>query len=218
MTADGTTRGPVRIAWAHVAAGAVPDPVEIARLAPDQAARAAGMPPADATRFVRGRMLMARLAGEVAGRPPAVITSRCERCGGNHGRPAAVDAPAVVGVSYADGLVVAVAAPSAEVTALGVDVEAGDDPDRRLDDLAALFAPAPPPTLREWTLIEAAVKADGRGMRIPPAGVRLTGASRTRAVEVRLPGRAQPIQTVAVRGPAGHVVSLAVVARARSGS
>ncbi|MFT4306699.1 MAG: hypothetical protein QM604_07390 [Microbacterium sp.] len=217
VSTDGV-RTPVRVAWAEVRAGAVPDPDEVARLVPDQAGRAREMAPEAAARFVRGRMLMARLAGEVTGRPSAMITSRCERCGGNHGRPAVVDAPAVVGVSYSGGMVVAAAAPSAEITALGVDVEAGEDPDRRLADLAALFAPSRPPTLREWTLIEAAVKADGRGMRIPPAQVRMAGVSRAGRVGVRLPGRARPIETLAVRGPAGHVVSLAVVSRARSAS
>jgi 4'-phosphopantetheinyl transferase len=110
-------------------------------------------------------------------------------------------------VSYAAGLAVVAAAPAGAARAIGVDAEAG--PDRPMPALAGLFAPRHPPTLREWTRIEAALKADGRGLRVEPRDVRLDGATAV------VPSSAT-VELFDVDGPAGLVVSFAIDRRDRS--
>ncbi len=101
-----------------------------------------------------------------------------------------------------------------EVTAIGVDIEQVASSDgTSLTELAALFAPRPPPTLREWTLIEAAVKADGRGLRVSVSEVRLDEGHLVLpgGFAVRMPGRTASIEAAPAPGPAGFAVSVAVV-------
>lgn len=138
----------------------------------------------------RGRMLLADLTGGVA------VAQHCPTCGsGDHGALRAEGW--AVSVSYAGDLVVAAAQQGAE--ALGVDVEPEG---REVGDLAALFAPYPPPDLECWTRIEAVLKADGRGLRVPPSSVRFDGDTAT------LDGVAYDVRRF--DGPAGFVVSVAV--------
>lgn len=138
------------------------------------------------------------------------MQNTCLRCGDAHGPLVAAHAPVRLSVSYAGDLVVVAAAPSSAVEALGVDAERADDPDAPLHDLTALFAPHRPPSTRGWTRIEAALKADGRGVRIAPDRVR---ADERNAL---VPGAA-PVQLRDVPGlPAGVVATLAFRAAAES--
>ncbi|MDJ1114891.1 hypothetical protein [Microbacterium dauci] len=115
---------------------------------------------------------------EALGAADATVVTRCDHCGSSdHGRPRTADGAHVVSVAYAADLAVVAAAPASTVRAIGVDAEAG--PDRQMPDLAGLFAPRHPPTLREWTRIEATLKADGRGLRVEPREVRLDGMTAT---------------------------------------
>ena len=107
----------------------------------------------------------------------------------------------VASLSYADEIVVAAVAPWDDVSALGVDVEPAA---RATGDLSALFAPRPAPGIREWTRIEAVLKASGRGIRVDP-----------RSIDVRGPIAhlgADAFDLATVTGPEGYVVSVAAAA------
>lgn len=148
--------------------------------------------------------LLAALVARLAPGADARVGRRCAVCGGtDHGAPVALGAPVVLSAAYAGGMVVAAAAPAAQAAAIGIDAERGE-PGTILTGLSNLIDP--PPSLRDWTRIEAALKADGRGLRVPPDAVRLDGDA------ARVPGRLDPIALRDVPGPAGLVVSLAVAA------
>lgn len=163
-----------------------------------------------------GRSLLVRLIDELAPGADAALETRCAVCGhADHGPPRPVSAPVVVSVSYADPLVIAAAVRREDACAVGVDVEqarAG-----ALDELAPLFAPAGPPDIASWTLIEAALKADGRGIRVEPSAVRLAAApTPTLLPDARLahlPGRADPLEVAPVAGPDGYALSVCVARR-----
>ncbi|QLD10955.1 chemotaxis protein CheY [Microbacterium oleivorans] len=142
------------------------------------------------------------------------LTRGCPYCGGPHGPVRALDGPAPapfsVAVAYADGW--AVVAASARGP-FAIDAEP-----RRMD-AAALHrirttlgdARADAAT---WTRVEAAVKADGRGLRIDPAEVRLSEVAGGWAA--RIPGRPDPLFVSEAAGPPGIVVSLAAAPGAAS--
>jgi 4'-phosphopantetheinyl transferase len=113
--------------------------------------------------------LVRALAGELAPGSDLRIERRCPVCGGPHGRPVLPFVPVHASIAYADPWVVVAVAHAENTAEIGIDAErAGARP-----DLAALFAPADPPDLRGWTAIEAVLKADGRGLMVPPDEVRL---------------------------------------------
>ncbi|CAL4859207.1 hypothetical protein [Microbacterium sp. MM2322] len=145
---------------------------------------------------VAGRHLL-REALSLLGVADTGIRQRCEVCGGvDHGPLRSDDA--AISVAYAPGVVVAAAA---HARAIGIDVErdAGT-----LPGLDALFAPSPPPDAGGWTAIEAALKADGRGLRVDPATVVVADG------RARVPDNDRTIAVHRVTGPAGYVVSLAI--------
>ena len=117
-----------------------------------------------------GRALIRALASELAPGADLRIEQRCPVCGGPHGRPLLPHAPLLASAAYADPWVVVAVAREQDADAIGVDVEL----EGAAPDLALLFAPADPPDLRGWTAIEAALKADGRGLMVPPDQVRLS--------------------------------------------
>jgi 4'-phosphopantetheinyl transferase len=83
-------------------------------------------------------------------------------------------APFVASVSYAGNLaVVAVAPRTAEVSAIGVDAELDLDRQRDAAGLGGVLGGDREVTVQEWTRVEAALKADGRGLRVDPALVRV---------------------------------------------
>lgn len=173
------------------------------------------MPAPDVTVVRSGRALVGWAAGadarsavldrllEAAGAGGDTVEHSCPHCGSTeHGPLRTSSGTVVVSLSHAGDLTAGAVARASAAASVGVDVE----PDRgegRLNELAPLFAPAEPPTLREWTLIEAAAKADGRGLRIPPSLIVLDGAT------AYVPGRA-PIDIAAVEGPEGYLISVAI--------
>ena len=77
----------------------------------------------------------------------------------------------------------------------------------------AVLARAPPDT-EGWTLLEAALKADGRGVAVDLAEVQIGaigtgGLAGSRAV--RIPGRVDAADAGVIAGPAGFVLSAAMV-------
>lgn len=211
---DEAALGPVRIAWTLAADDA--DLLDAVRLlGPSQRMRHDGMDAPRARRFATGRWLLATLVPEAAS-GAGFIESVCDQCGGDHGRPRVAGAPFAVSVSYAGDMVAAAVASTDSASAVGIDIErrtsVDDDP---LNELAGLFAPRTPPGLREWTEIEAAVKADGRGLRIPPSDVEFGERSAMllpggRVVHV--PGRHERFEVAPAPGPPDHIVSVAVIA------
>lgn len=140
------------------------------------------------------------LAADLAPGANLRIERRCLVCGGPHGRPRLPHAPVHASIAYADPWVVVAVARAEDAAAIGIDAE----PDGATLDLAALFAPADPPDLRGWTAIEAVLKADGRGLMVPPDEVRLLPGGRASGPD----GTAYLVLPV-VAAP-GMVVSLAL--------
>jgi 4'-phosphopantetheinyl transferase len=119
------------------------------------------------TRRTRGRELMQELVAQLAGVPASdvVIEARCPDCGGPHGRPIVMHPPAArdvrVTLAYAGSSIVSAAIAG---RSLGVDAEPAGEAAR-----AETFrGPFGDDALRHWTRIEAALKADGRGLRVDP--------------------------------------------------
>jgi 4'-phosphopantetheinyl transferase len=123
--------------------------------------------------FVQGRMLLRKLAGELLGLDPVAVplSASCPDCGGPHGQPRIPGL--TVSVSRCATAIVAVAALEGTV---GVDVEPLEGTAERA---AAIADVAGGGGIRHWTSVEAALKADGRGLRVDPRNVAVTGASAT---------------------------------------
>lgn len=142
-----------------------------------------------------------------AGAAADTVTHACPHCGStDHGPLRASSGTVVLSLSRAGDLTTGAIARADAAASVGIDVEgldAGRTADAPLLDLAGLFAPAAPPTLRQWTMIEAAVKADGRGLRIAPGDVVLVGE------RAHIPDRS-PIEVAAVDAPPGYVISVAI--------
>lgn len=103
------------------------------------------------------------------------LTQVCSRCGGPHGPIAVAGAPARVSVAYAGVFAIVAVADERVVSALGIDAELEVDPVRDAAGLAGVLGPGSSPSVRAWTRVEAALKADGRGLRVDPARVRVDG-------------------------------------------
>lgn len=210
---DGTALGPVRIVWREADPAVTADDA-LRRLGPSQVHRHQHLDAARRGRFATGRLLLAALIPELISSDGVRLTSVCDQCGGDHGRPRVEGAPFAVSVSYAGDMVAAAAVGLESASAVGIDIELrrGDE-DAPLRELTALFAPWPPPRLREWTQIEAAVKADGRGLRIPPSAVTF-GERSTMLLPggraVHMADSDDRVEVAAAPGPPGHVLSVAV--------
>ena len=121
--------------------------------------------------FVQGRMLLRTLAGELLFLDPAAVplSATCPDCGGPHGQPRIPGL--TVSLSRCATAIVAVAALKGTV---GIDVEplrGTAERDAAIADVAGGGG------IRHWTSVEAALKADGRGLRVDPRGVTVTGSS-----------------------------------------
>ncbi|KJL49079.1 hypothetical protein RS84_00709 [Microbacterium hydrocarbonoxydans] len=151
----------------------------------------------DARRTVLDRLL------RDAGSPGDAVTHECPRCGSAaHGPLRTSSGTTVLSLSHAGDLTAGAIARADAAASVGIDIEA-DRGSAPLTELAALFAPREPPTLREWTMIEAVVKADGRGLRIAPADIRFEGSL------ARIAGRS-PIEVAEIEAPSGYVISVAI--------
>jgi len=162
---------------------------------------------ADARRTVLQRLL------HDAGASDDTVAHECPRCGSAaHGPLRTSSGTTVVSLSHAGDLTVGAIARADAAASVGVDVEA-DRGAARLIELAPLFAPREPPTLREWTMIEAVVKADGRGLRIAPTDVRFDGttgeARQEGRIDAHIAGR-PPLEVATVDGPDGYLISVAI--------
>ncbi|SFR92310.1 4'-phosphopantetheinyl transferase [Microbacterium sp. cf046] len=215
MVAGRAEFGPVRIAWIDAAASAPPPSSVLQRLGEEQVQRHERLHGIEAQRFLAGRWLLVGLIAELTDVPDVGFTTTCERCGAEHGRPRLEKSSVAVSVSYAGSLVAVAAARQADAAAVGVDIE--PEPNggahRPLQDLAALFAPAEPPDTEEWTVIEAALKADGSGLAVDLSEVRVgaVGGGRTPSSRaVRIPQRAESLEAETIPGPAGFVLSVAM--------
>ena len=211
MTVERGAIGPVQLAWTVAAPGSDEAVVQFGE---SQRLRHAAMDPARAARFTTGRSLLADALSSLTPLDGIRISSVCDQCGADHGRPRVLGDRFGVSVSYAGDMVIAAASRLDLVTSIGVDMERATSSEHTaLVELTALFSPQPPPTLREWTLIEAAVKADGRGLRVPVSDVHLGGdapGGLPGGFAVRMPGRTAPIEAASAPGPAGFAVSVAV--------
>lgn len=138
----------------------------------------------------------------------ASLGNRCSRCGGPHGAIVVENAPFAASVSYAGDLAVAAVAPLGDdVIAIGLDAESDVDPQRDRVGLRGLLGGDREVPVREWTRVEAALKADGRGLRVDPAGVRLVVGAEGWTASV--PGGHRIIGWDAA-APAGMTISIAV--------
>lgn len=207
--ADGRIRlGPVLVAWSGPSA----DPDELDGLSAADLARASGLAGPARAGFVLGRRLVGGLVGELFpdARGWRLGAEICADCGLAHGAVRVDGAAVVASVSHTASLTVAAAASATSVSRLGVDAEAdGMDPERA-DELARLLGSAPAVALRRWTQVEAVLKADGAGLRLDPATVRL---GRGRAW---VPGDPAGYRLAGVRGPDGFLISVAWRAGAAS--
>lgn len=199
--------GDVAIAWARPdAVGRLSDD-DLAALGPAQLVRHRALDPVRAAGFRAGRRLLRDLILSLGGSTAAPIDSACARCGGDHDVPRTPGF--VLSVSHAPDLVVVAAVRGS--MPMAVDVEP-DTAGERARELAPLFAPRPAPDLAEWTRIEAAIKADGRGVAIDPAAVRLlpdpSGAT-PREWWAALPDRPTRLRVATLQGPAGYTLSAA---------
>jgi 4'-phosphopantetheinyl transferase len=157
------------------------------------------------TRRAVADALITRLAGEAG-----AITRSCPRCGSaTHGRPVVEAADVHASVSYAGEWVLVAIGDAGRVGAVGLDAE----PRARGAALRGVITPGRRTSLRRWTRVEAVLKADGRGLWLDPARVRIARGARGVAATISEPDAAEsesiPYRVRRVRGPRGLVVSLA---------
>jgi 4'-phosphopantetheinyl transferase len=166
----------------------------------------APVPPGTARRGIAWGLLRT-----LVGEPDASITSACPHCGGPHG-PVRIDgAGAVASVSYAGGFAIVCLAEETVAASVGVDAEAVSDPRRNATAMRGIIHPGRSSSLREWTRVEAVLKADGRGLRVDPAAVALTeGNGQWNAM---IAGSDRRFIGWDVAGPPGILVSIAAEPR-----
>lgn len=132
--------------------------------------------------------LLADLAGARSG--TVRVRNPCRRCGGPHGGVILDGTGLLASVTYAGGLAVAAVVSEAGAAGFGIDAEAV-----HVDDvsLAGVLGARRDAGVRAWTRVEAALKADGRGLHVDPAGVHVIeeGVRRWRAVIPRQPSEAR---------------------------
>ncbi|MFJ4038353.1 4-phosphopantetheinyl transferase [Microbacterium sp. NPDC090007] len=141
--------------------------------------------------------------------PGARFVSRCPACGGAHGRVRVEGAAAAVSVSYVPGW--AVVAVSHVHARIGVDaVPSGAD---GLERVLVRDGPRMPgDAARTWARIEAMLKADGRGLAVDPARVRISLDAPGWRAQIRGEDAAF-WRGWDVEGPAETVVAIAVAGR-----
>jgi 4'-phosphopantetheinyl transferase len=147
--------------------------------------------------------LLTDLAGRRRGTVP--IVNPCPRCGGPHG-PVVLDGTDLLGsVSYTGDVAVAAVIPAAAAAGFGIDAESANS----WDDTPGREVLGRPADLREWTRVEAALKADGRGLRVEAS--RVVVAPAPAGWRATVPGSAGVMLGWDVPAPAPLVVSAAVV-------
>ena len=138
--------------------------------------------------------------------PSARITNVCDRCGGPHGRVRVEQAGVQASVAYAGGWALVCVAPDTDAAAIGIDAEPESDERRDAAGLTGIVRPGEITSAREWTRIEAVLKADGRGLRVPPSDVALTGSGPRWSAAVA--GSDREFVGTDAAGPPGILVSV----------
>ena len=113
------------------------------------------VPPGEPRRQVAWQLLRRLLPDGVE------LSNPCLRCGGPHGPVQVVGAAALASVSYAGPLAVAGVADAALFDAFGIDAEPEQDTTRDAAGLSGILGQGRA-ALRDWTRVEAALKAVGR--------------------------------------------------------
>ena len=111
-------------------------------------------------------------------------------------------------MTYAGGFAIVCVADAAHTAAIGIDGEAASDPRRTAAAMRGIIRPGVSSSLREWTRVEAVLKADGRGLRVAPAAVSLAEGDGGWRASVEGSGRSFTGWDVA--GPPGVLVSVAI--------
>ncbi|MFK4836035.1 chemotaxis protein CheY [Microbacterium sp. ZW T2_14] len=138
--------------------------------------------------------------------PGAELSNPCVRCGGPHGPVRTTDASARPAVAYASGIAVAaVASPGAGAFAIDVEVEI--DTVRDAAGLNGILGDREGVRLQDWVRVEAALKADGRGLRVDPGTVTVD-QMRDQGWRAVVPGGPM-IAGWDIQGPPGLVISAA---------
>ncbi len=158
-----------------------------------------------------------RLLRDLIDEPGIRITNPCPRCGEDHG-PVHIEGAAVTAsVSYAADWAVVAIAPAAAGT-VGVDAEPEADTRRDRAGLTGVLGTGPA-SVRDWVRVEAALKADRRGLRVEPGLVHVTartgdGASEEHpaaaAWHADVPGRPDVIAGWDLAAPPRVLVSAAL--------
>ena len=161
------------------------------------------VPPDTARRGVAWQLLRT-----LVGDPAASISNACPECGAPHGPVQITGADVVASVTYVGGFAIACVADRAVATAVGIDAESVSDPRRSAAAMQGIIHPGLSSSLREWTRVEAVLKADGRGLRVAPAAVSLSeGDGAWRAT---VEGSPRVFNGWDVPGPRGTIMSVAV--------
>lgn len=138
--------------------------------------------------------------------PGAELSNPCARCGGPHGPVRTTDASARPAVAYASGVAVAAVASDVPGT-FAIDAEVETDPVRDAAGLQGILGGREGVRLRDWVRVEAALKADGRGLRVDPGTVTVD-LVRDQGWRAVVPG-GPIIAGWDVHGPPGLVISAA---------
>ncbi len=154
-----------------------------------------------------------RLLRDLIGQSGIRLSNRCPRCGGDHGPVELEGAAVTASVSYAAEWAVVALAP-AEAGSMGVDAEPEVDTRRDRAGLDGVLG-AGSASARDWVRVEAALKADRRGLRIEPGAVHILGGTGTdqgagASWRARVPGRADAVLGWDLTGPPGILVSAAL--------
>ncbi|GAA1966201.1 chemotaxis protein CheY [Microbacterium deminutum] len=161
------------------------------------------IPPGTARRGIAWQLLRA-----MVGAPAASITNVCPQCGAPHGPVRIVGADVVASVTYAGGFAIVCTAGKAVAAAVGIDAESVSDPRRSAAAMRGIIHPGRSSSLREWTRVEAVLKADGRGLRVAPATVSLREGEG--AWNATVEDSPRVFNGWDVPGPPGTIVSVAM--------
>lgn len=140
--------------------------------------------------------------------PDVEITNICPRCGELHGPVVVSGADVHASIAYAGGYALAGVITATAGASLGIDAEAEVDARRDSAGLDGVLGTGRAVTLRDWVRVEAALKADGRGLRVDPATVTVQASGIEWVASVA--GRAHAIPGVDLAGPPGVLVSAAI--------
>jgi 4'-phosphopantetheinyl transferase len=113
---------------------------------------------------------------------------------------------AVASVTYAGGRAVVAVCDDGAVASIGIDAEAVADARRDAAGMRGVLGTGEA-SIRSWTRVEAALKADGRGLRVDPGTVRIDEHAGGWSAQV--PGSA-PSSGWDVEDIEGLIVSVAV--------